>query len=137
MVVAWLIMLKNVETLGIRIVREAILRFTSFLRVISCPYVGIVGAKLLKKTWSGDKFMAFNLNIARAFLGKNVNIYLKDGSVIINVKLTDLESCDSEGKASIKCTPYGEDKVFTVPLRKIAWVKPVDLSLIQTLGGCG
>lgn len=50
LVMVWLVMLRNVETLGIRIVKEVILRFIFFLRVISCPYVEIVGTKFLKKT---------------------------------------------------------------------------------------
>lgn len=31
----------------------------------------------------------FTLNIAKAYLGKNVNLRLKDSSVIVNVHLAD------------------------------------------------
>jgi len=31
---------------------------------------------------------SFSLNSAKSFLGKNVNLHLKDGAVIVNVHLT-------------------------------------------------
>ncbi len=33
----------------------------------------------------------FSLNSAKSFIGKNVNLHLKDGSVIINVYLTGIQ----------------------------------------------
>jgi len=31
----------------------------------------------------------FNLNIAKALIGRNVNVHLKDGAVIVNVQILD------------------------------------------------
>jgi len=31
-----------------------------------------------------------NLNVAESFLGKNVNLHLKDGSVVVNVQVDEI-----------------------------------------------
>ena len=31
-----------------------------------------------------------NLNVAKSFLGKNVNLHLKDGSVVVNVQVDEI-----------------------------------------------
>lgn len=80
--------------------------------------------------------MAFNMNMAKAFIGKNVNLILKDGSVIINVQLSEVNAGNSNGQAFVKCIPYGEREAFEISLKKIAWIKPLDSFLIQMFVEC-
>lgn len=79
----------------------------------------------------------FTLNIAKSFLGKNVNLHLKDGSVIVNVQLAEIQKDLSKREAFIKCVPYGNEDTFRIPLKSIAWVKLLDLNLIQVPGEQG
>ncbi len=73
----------------------------------------------------------FSLNTAKSFLGKNVNLHLKDGSVIINVKLSEIQK-DTFGKGSlIECVPYGNRNTLRIPLKSIAWAELLNLNLIQ------
>jgi len=72
----------------------------------------------------------FSINTAKSFLGKNVNLHLKDGSVIINVQLFDLQKDDFERKTFVKCIPYGKGNELKIPLKSIAWVEQLNLNLI-------
>jgi len=74
----------------------------------------------------------FNVNMARSFLGKNVNLHLKDGSVIINVQFSEVKKDDSERETFVKCVPYGKENAFKIPLRNIAWAEQLNLSLFLT-----
>jgi hypothetical protein len=74
----------------------------------------------------------FSLNVARSFLGKNVNLHLKDGSVIINVQLSELLKDDFRRENFVRCVPYGKGSDFRVPLRSIAWAEQLNLTLILT-----
>jgi hypothetical protein len=74
---------------------------------------------------------SFSLNSAKSFLGKNVNLHLKDGSVIINVHLTSLRKADF-GKASlIEYIPCRNHKLASLPLRNIAWAEMLNPNLVQ------
>ena len=74
----------------------------------------------------------FGLNSAKSFLGKNVNLHLKDGSVIINVQLTGIRKGEFGKGSIVECVPYGNRKVTRIPLRNIAWAELLNLNLIQT-----
>jgi hypothetical protein len=76
----------------------------------------------------------FSLNMAKSFLGKNVNLHLKDGSVIINVQLAEIEKDEYDRKAFLKCVPYGNSSTLNVPLKSIAYAEMLNLHLIS---GCG
>jgi hypothetical protein len=72
----------------------------------------------------------FSLNTARSLLGRNVNLHLTDGSVIINVRLSDIRK-DELGKGrSINCTSHGNGSTFSIPLKQIAWAELLNLALI-------
>ena len=77
---------------------------------------------------------SFSLNSAKSFLGKNVNLHLKDGAVIVNVQLTGIRKSDFGKRSIIDYTPYGNSKSACVPLRNIAWAELLNLSLLQTAG---
>jgi hypothetical protein len=72
----------------------------------------------------------FSINMARSFLGRNVNLHLKDGSVIINVQLAEVQKDEFSREKSVKCIPFGSRGAVTVPLRSIAWAELLNLSLI-------
>jgi hypothetical protein len=72
----------------------------------------------------------FSLNSAKSYLGKNVNLHLKDGAVIINVQLTKLRK-GAFGKGNlVEYVPYGNQKAVCIPLRNIAWAEMLNLSLM-------
>jgi hypothetical protein len=76
----------------------------------------------------------FSLNSAKSFLGKNVNLHLKDGSVIINVQLTGIRKRELGKGNLVEYVPYGNRKVICMPLRNIAWAEMLNLSLMQVSG---
>ena len=73
---------------------------------------------------------SFSVNTARSLLGKNVNLHLKDGSVIINVFLCKIEKDEYERKAFVECVPHGARNTFRIPLKSVAWAERLDLNLI-------
>jgi hypothetical protein len=73
----------------------------------------------------------FSLNSAKSFLGKNVNLHLKDGSVIINVQLTKIRKGDLGKGNMVEYVPYGNRKFVRIPLRNIAWAEMLNLMLMQ------
>lgn len=72
----------------------------------------------------------FSMNTAKSFLGKNVNLHLKDGSVIINVLLREIQKDDLRGENFIRYTPYRSRNKLKIPLRSIAWAELLNLSLM-------
>jgi len=76
----------------------------------------------------------FSLNSAKSFLGKNVNLHLKDGAVIINVRLTGIRKGDFGKENFVEFVPYGNRKIGQIPLKSIAWAELLNLNLMQTAG---
>ena len=74
----------------------------------------------------------FNVNTAKSFLGRNVNLHLKDGSVIVNVLLSDIERDEFARHAFVQCVPYGRKSTFRIPLKTVAWAELLNLNLIMT-----
>lgn len=72
----------------------------------------------------------FSMNTAKSFLGRNVNLHLKDGSVIINVLLAEIRKDELRKENLVKCVPYGRRNSFQVPLRSIAWAELLNLNFI-------
>ncbi len=74
---------------------------------------------------------SFSLNSAKSFVGKNVNLHLKDGAVIVNVHLTSIRK-DTFGKANlVEYTPYGNHKTTLIPLRNVAWAELLNINLMD------
>jgi len=72
----------------------------------------------------------FSANSARSCIGRNVNLHLKDGAVIVNVQLTGI--LKGSGKNNlIEYTPYGNRKTSRIPLRSVAWADLLNSSLLQ------
>jgi hypothetical protein len=72
----------------------------------------------------------FGLNTAKSFLGKNVNLHLKDGSVIVNVYFSEILRDEFGRETFVKCVPYRKEKEFRIPLKNIAWAEILNLNLI-------
>jgi hypothetical protein len=74
----------------------------------------------------------FSLNMVKSLLGRNVNLHLKDGSVIVNVRLTGICEDDFGRRRLIECVPYrGSRKTLRIPLKSIAWAEPINLNFIE------
>ncbi len=72
----------------------------------------------------------FSANSAKSYIGKNVNLHLKDGAVIINVQLTRIRK--GAGKNSlIEYTPYGNRRTTRIPLRNVAWAEMLNRNIMQ------
>ena len=72
---------------------------------------------------------SFSLNSAKSFLGKNVNLHLKDGAVIVNVQLTGIRKGDFGKGNMVEYVPYGNRK-SALRERQLPWVF---LSMIDDL----
>jgi hypothetical protein len=77
---------------------------------------------------------SFSLNSAKSFLGKNVNLHLKDGAVIVNVQVTEIRKSEYGKGSLIEYVPYGNRKSACVPLRNVVWAELLNLSLLQAAG---
>ena len=74
---------------------------------------------------------SFSSNSARSFIGRNVNLHLKDGAVIINVQLTKLHKGEGKNNNIIEYSLSGSQKATRVPLRNIAWAEMLNINLMQ------
>ncbi len=72
----------------------------------------------------------FSANSAKSFIGKNVNLHLKDGAVIINVELTRVRR--GVGKNSlIEYTIFGKHRATRIPLKNVAWAEMLNRNIMQ------
>lgn len=72
----------------------------------------------------------FNLNVARAFVGRYVNLHLKDGSVIVNVYVTDARREDEDGRPAIFCITKPRKPTLRVFLKEIEWMEQLNPHLL-------
>lgn len=77
---------------------------------------------------------AFSVNTAKSFLGRNVNLHLKDGSVIINVLLSGIRRDEYEKRAFVECIPYGSENTFKIPLKNVGWAELLTLKIFLISG---
>ncbi len=73
----------------------------------------------------------FSANNARSFIGRNVNLHLKDGAVIINVQLTKLFKGAGKNNNQIEYSLNGNQRATRVPLKNIAWAEMLNLSIME------
>jgi len=74
----------------------------------------------------------FSINTAKSYLGKNVNLHLKDGSVIINVQFSEILKDEFRRETFVKCVPYKKKDALEIPLKSIVWAEQLNLNLILT-----
>lgn len=68
----------------------------------------------------------FNLNVARAFVGRHVNLHMKDGSVLINVYVADAKKQGESGKPAILCITKPKTPPLQVYLKEIEWMEQLN-----------
>ncbi len=78
-----------------------------------------------------SKIDKFCLNTAKSLLGRNVNLHLKDGSVIINVLLAEIQRDDYERNAFVKCVPYRARSPIKIPLKSVEWAEMLNLTFMS------
>ncbi len=78
----------------------------------------------------------FNLNAARAFVGRYVNLHLKDGSVFINVFVADAKREEESGKPAVLCVVQPEKLRLRFLLREITWVEQLNPYLLMNAKLC-
>lgn len=72
----------------------------------------------------------FSVNSAKSYIGKNVNLHLKDGAVIVNVHLIGIHK--GSGKNSlIEYTPDRNSRATRIPLRNVAWAELLNLNFLR------
>jgi hypothetical protein len=79
--------------------------------------------------WSGERMadcLKFNMNMARTLVGRNVNVYLKDGSVILNVKIVAAKNEKGNGGPNICCRAFKQRNPIKVSLKDIAWTEQLN-----------
>ena len=76
---------------------------------------------------------SFSLNSAKSFIGKNVNLHLKDGAVIVNVQLTSIRKKELGKGKLVEYIPFRDRKVSLIPLRSIAWAELLNTDFLETL----
>jgi len=72
----------------------------------------------------------FNLNSAKSYLGKNVNLHLKDGAVIVNVQLKAIKKPELGKTNLLEYIPFGNVSSIKIPLRNIAYAKLLNRNII-------
>jgi hypothetical protein len=71
----------------------------------------------------------FSINSAKSFIGKTVNLHLKDGAVIVNVLLTGIHK--GLGKNSlIEYALNGNRRHITIPLKHVAYAEMLNLLIL-------
>jgi hypothetical protein len=124
----------GVRILGTVNATTTILKSTSFSEERKSQSAGSAGANWQTKTWSGETMDGFGVNTARSFLGKNVNLHLKDGSVIVNVQLSEIMKDEFRRENFLTCIAYGKRNTLRVPLKSIAWAELLNLNFILVSG---
>jgi len=76
---------------------------------------------------------SFSGNSARSYIGKNVNLHLKDGAVIVNVHLTKIHKTAGKNNNQIEYV-NGKRKTTRLPLRNIAWAEMINRNLMKNSG---
>ena len=69
-----------------------------------------------------------DLNVARSQIGRNVNLHLKDGSVIVNVIITNAGRSlyGYEPKLGlVHFTASINKRIEKIPLQEIEWMEPI------------
>jgi len=72
----------------------------------------------------------FNLNVARAFIGRNVNLHLKDGSVLINVYVADAKRIKDGGRPAVLFIGRPSKPPLRVMLKEIEWMEQLNPNLL-------
>ena len=73
---------------------------------------------------------SFSANSARSYLGRNVNLHLKDGAVIVNVQLTRIHKVSGKNN-QIEYLLSKNRRTSRLPLRNVAWAELINSNFLQ------
>jgi len=74
----------------------------------------------------------FTVNSAKSYIGKNVNLHLKDGAVIVNVQLKTIKNAALGKTKLLEYTTLGNIQRKNIPLRNIAYAKALNKNILNT-----
>ena len=74
--------------------------------------------------------LRFDLNSARAHVGRKVNLHLRDGSVIVNVLVVDATPKEDMNNRSTLYFRTPEKKMMRIQVREIEWAERLDTHLL-------
>jgi hypothetical protein len=97
--------------------------------VKTCRFASDVGAKSPIKTRNGE-MESFSVNSAKSYIGKNVNLHLKDGAVIVNVHLTRLHRGTGKNSKQIEYH-LANRKRNRIPLKAVAYAQTLSNTLMK------
>jgi hypothetical protein len=72
----------------------------------------------------------FCLNSAKTYIGKNVNLHLKDGAVIVNVHLTAIKKAELGKMKLLEYTSFGRNNRERIPLKNIAYAEKLNKTIL-------
>ncbi|KPV62037.1 MAG: hypothetical protein AOA65_2075 [Candidatus Bathyarchaeota archaeon BA1] len=72
----------------------------------------------------------FDLNSAKVYVGHNVNLHLKDGSVIINVLITHIHR-EHHDRNIILCCSTPKKRTMKIHLSEVDWAERLDPHLLR------
>jgi len=72
----------------------------------------------------------FCLNSAKTYIGKNVNLHLKDGGVIVNVHLTAIKKAELGKMQLLEYTSFGRSSREKIPLKNIAYAEHLNRNIL-------
>jgi hypothetical protein len=75
---------------------------------------------------------SFSANSAKSYIGKKVNLHLKDGAVIVNVQLTKLCKCAGKNNNQIEYS-LGNRKAIRIPLKSIAYAEMLNANIMKIM----
>ena len=73
----------------------------------------------------------FSVNSAKSYIGKNVNLHLKDGAVIINVQLIGIHKGSGKNSLIEYNTPDRNRRATRIPLRTVAWAERLNSTFLR------
>lgn len=73
---------------------------------------------------------SFSLIIAKSYVGKNVNLHLKDGAVIVNVQLKAVKKAKLGKTHLLEYIPFGDFNRIAIPIRSVAYAKMLNRSVM-------
>ena len=73
---------------------------------------------------------SFCANCAKSYLGRNVNLHLKDGAVIVNVQLTGIHRVSGRNNL-VEYAASGKRKTARILLRHVAWAELINANFMK------
>ena len=72
----------------------------------------------------------FCFNSAKTYIGKNVNLHLKDGAVIVNVHLIGIKKAEIGKTNLLEYTTFGNLSREKIPLKNIAYAERLNRNIL-------